>query len=146
MVRILKHICVKERIALPLSTIQHVVENAAGDIRSAINALQFFAINQQPSSSPVTFPTTPKKLSSSQTQTQQAQLETGILGTRDASLSLFHAIGKFMYNKRLEPDPGVDTTQPYYRNPMEFIPENVFKYVQISPPQFNMFLQITWLL
>jgi hypothetical protein len=80
--------------------------------------------------------------------TQQQLSLTGLffrlLGTRDSSLSLFHALGKVLYNKRLEDKHSAPRSE-FHRPPLSFDPENVLKQVQSTPADFNMFLHENYL-
>ncbi|EZF30675.1 cell cycle checkpoint protein [Trichophyton mentagrophytes] len=82
-----------------------------GDVRSAISSLEFICLqgggyegysgtlNSRPKrSSKTTVPPTAMELETLQMVTQ-----------REASLGIFHAVGKIMYNKREEPNPAPST-------------------------------------
>jgi cell cycle checkpoint protein len=64
-----------------------IVDSANGDIRSAINALQFSCVASQKG----------KK----RTKGREARLVMESVTRREQSLALFHLIGKVLYNKRM---------------------------------------------
>ncbi|KAI8630521.1 cell cycle checkpoint protein RAD17 [Xylariaceae sp. FL1651] len=76
-----------------------------GDIRSAISSLQFLCLKGDAEAdwgSKITF-TKPKRSLNSSVSLTQGEVETlQLVSQREASLGIFHAIGKVMYNKREE--------------------------------------------
>ena len=76
-----------------------------GDIRSAISALEFLCIkgdNEADWGAKVAFtkPKRPSRQSQGLTKSEEASLE--LITQREASLGIFHAVGKVVYNKREE--------------------------------------------
>lgn len=74
-----------------------------GDIRSAISALEFLCLRGDEADwgSKVAF-TKPKKANKEQALTKGEQQSLQLISHREASLGIFHAVGKVVYNKRDE--------------------------------------------
>ena len=70
-----------------------------------------------------------------------------LLGARDTTFSLYHTIGKMCHHKREEgetiQDPLIDLQ--YHREPLTFVPEEVFKSVHIPPWTYNLFVHENYL-
>lgn len=54
-VRALKKICMDEKMDLSVEQIEQIGESSGGDIRSAVNSLQFLCLNRTPSTRPVKY-------------------------------------------------------------------------------------------
>ncbi|KAI0888627.1 Rad17-domain-containing protein [Annulohypoxylon maeteangense] len=75
-----------------------------GDIRSAVSSLEFLCLKGDTADwgSKVTF-TKPKRGSKNEVSLTQSEVETlQLVSQREASLGIFHAVGKVVYNKRDE--------------------------------------------
>lgn len=75
-----------------------------GDIRNAISALEFLCLKGDDVAdwgSKVTFNKT-RKISKNQALTRDEQKSLELISRREASLGIFHAVGKVVYNKRDE--------------------------------------------
>ncbi|KAG6385873.1 hypothetical protein SASPL_154756 [Salvia splendens] len=96
----LTRICRLERLKVNDEYIDFIAKSSEGDIRSAITSLQYFSLKPHPLD-------TLSVLNSVTTYPEEKQTETNRLDDRvllpfgkDATLSLFHALGKFLHNKR----------------------------------------------
>eukprot|EP01125_Pyxidicula_operculata_P003567 TRINITY_DN1463_c0_g1_i1.p1 TRINITY_DN1463_c0_g1~~TRINITY_DN1463_c0_g1_i1.p1 ORF type:complete len:817 (+),score=129.60 TRINITY_DN1463_c0_g1_i1:23-2473(+) len=154
--------------------IESIAETCMGDIRSAINTLQFATSNietkkQTNQPNKVTVTKTRKKAkkdTGSTTLVSSNNPSKDLFCTgRDFSLSLFHALGKVFYNKRLEsvhtPSPskhlisnaayelnsclklhaGYKLRESLERTTMKSDPSSFYKDVYVDAPIFNQFLQ-----
>lgn len=98
--RVLSKICRLERLKLNDEHIDVIAKASGGDIRNAITSLQYFSLKQHPIrslSAPNLVLTYPEEKG-----TETGFLDDGVLLPfgKDATLSLFHALGKFLHNKR----------------------------------------------
>ena len=94
--RTLSKICRQEQYSLSAEQIDLVAQASGGDIRHAITSLQFSSLKQDPMlnlSLSISKPSFPE---------EKADGHGGfsIQFGRDETLSLFHALGKFLHNKR----------------------------------------------
>ncbi|KAG7163439.1 Cell cycle checkpoint protein RAD17-like [Homarus americanus] len=139
--------------------LQMLAETSGGDIRSAINALQFACkkdINQLEglftgtSGKGRTLTRTKSQTKShlkknSSTKTQESDLDGfAAVGGKDASLFLFRALGKVLYCKRKQ-DEGVTEPlpkhlQPQERTPLLENPESIYDNTSMGATSFSMFL------
>lgn len=94
----LTKICRLERFEVSNEHIDLIAKSAGGDIRHAITSLQYFSLKPHRS------PYAPRR---SLTCSEESAIKAGHLDDdvslafgKDASLSLFHALGKFLHNKR----------------------------------------------
>lgn len=110
----LKAVLEKERLALPDAEVTAIAEGANGDLHNAIATLQFVCTGAAPAAAPAkgrgkaAAPRgTKRKAAGSKAAGTAAAAEgedrsaRGAFALRDSSLSLFHALGKLLYNKRL---------------------------------------------
>lgn len=74
-----------------------------GDIRSAISALEFLCLKGDTAGKWSGSLTKPKKHKGGPNLTPMEQESLEMISQREASLGMFHAVGKIMYNKRLDP-------------------------------------------
>lgn len=97
-----------------------------GDIRNAVSALEFLCLKGDDDAdwgSKVAFAKT-KKTSKNQTLTEGEQKSLELISRREASLGIFHAVGKVVYNKRDEQphvagsDEALAETMPPHLAPM----------------------------
>ncbi|RMZ91550.1 hypothetical protein DV736_g1205, partial [Chaetothyriales sp. CBS 134916] len=91
------------------AVIQHLTE--MGDVRNAVNTLEFLCIRNLDSdwSGTVAAKTKKSKAGTSMTDMEKNSLQ--LLSQRETTLDMFHAAGKIMYNKRDDPritDSGPD--------------------------------------
>ncbi|KAL3869413.1 hypothetical protein ACJMK2_042098 [Sinanodonta woodiana] len=143
------------------SVIESLAMSSAGDIRAAVNALQFACLKgicdrrrdrtskgQQVKSKPAY----PDKFSKNKKSAKLLDLETSTeaelvaIGGRDTSLFLFRALGKILYCKR--EDPATCENLPalpphlsqYYRDPLQIYPEDVVEKSHLSGEYFTAYL------
>ncbi|KAF7712136.1 Uncharacterized protein PECH_004229 [Penicillium ucsense] len=74
-----------------------------GDIRSALSALEFLCLKDDKTGSWSGTLTKSKKARSGSALTPMEQESLEMISQREASLGMFHAVGKIAYNKRLDP-------------------------------------------
>lgn len=98
--KVLAKICRLERLKVNDEHIDVIAKASGGDIRNAITSLQYFSLKPNPVHSL-------SVLNSATTYPERKRAETGHLDDgvllsfgKDATLSLFHALGKFLHNKR----------------------------------------------
>eukprot|EP01113_Clastostelium_recurvatum_P045965 TRINITY_DN7983_c0_g1_i3.p1 TRINITY_DN7983_c0_g1~~TRINITY_DN7983_c0_g1_i3.p1 ORF type:complete len:1159 (+),score=309.14 TRINITY_DN7983_c0_g1_i3:127-3477(+) len=73
----------------------------------------------------------------SHTFTKQSTLS----GSRDLSISVFHALGKVLHNKRNPDTSAPNTPLPWYhRAPSQYIPERILEQVHFDPARFSAFI------
>lgn len=84
-------------------TAEHVdliAKASGGDIRHAITSLQFFCVNPDQVHSLSLSTRTPHALKEKSNNSVELDDGTSLYFGRDETLSLFHALGKFLHNKR----------------------------------------------
>lgn len=74
-----------------------------GDIRSALSALEFLCLKGDTAGKWSGSLTKTKKPKGESTLTPMEQESLEMISQREASLGMFHAVGKIMYNRRLDP-------------------------------------------
>lgn len=85
-----------------------------GDVRSAVSSLEFLCLRGDDGdtwSSRVTF-TKPKKSKSEPALTKSEEEALKLITNRESSLGIFHAVGKVVYNKRIQPTNASGIVQP----------------------------------
>ncbi|KAF8773629.1 Cell cycle checkpoint protein RAD17 like protein [Argiope bruennichi] len=128
--------CVK----LNKSQLDSIASDSNGDIRNAINTMQFLCMTQ--SAKP--------KSSHKNDASSKAKESEECSSKRDSSLFLFHALGKILYCKR---DPALKsetdilpaTMKSLERDPLISNPEEVYEKTSISADAFMLFLQENYL-
>lgn len=107
------------RFAPGPAVLKHLAET--GDIRSAVSSLEFLCLAGDDSgawSSKVAF-TKPKGRAEA-VLTKKEQEALNLIGNRESSLGIFHAVGRVVYNKRIDPPspvPQPPTYLPQHRKP-----------------------------
>lgn len=98
--KVLRKICKVERSEVSDEQIDVISKASEGDIRNAITSLQYFSLKPDPMHS---FPVLHRVTA----YPEESRNEIDHLGDdvlqpfgKDATLSLFHALGKFLHNKR----------------------------------------------
>ncbi|KAF8012675.1 hypothetical protein BT93_I0742 [Corymbia citriodora subsp. variegata] len=94
--RILSKICRQEQCNVTSEQIDLIAKASGGDIRHAITSLQFFCLKVDRPSLSLSSPTTVHDLHFG----------------RDETISLFHALGKFLHNKRESASPSGKDAHP----------------------------------
>ncbi|XP_019054381.1 PREDICTED: cell cycle checkpoint protein RAD17 isoform X2 [Nelumbo nucifera] len=97
--KILSRICKEEQCNVTVEQIDQIARSSGGDIRHAITSLQYFCLRPGLMHS---FPLSTLSTSHSKEKLEFGPLDDGfsLLRGRDETLSLFHALGKFLHNKR----------------------------------------------
>ncbi|KAI3981585.1 hypothetical protein MKX01_007505 [Papaver californicum] len=92
----LSRICKEEQCSATADQIDLIAKASGGDIRHAVTSLQYFCLRQRRMPSLPKFSSTHLKEKLLDTTPMNGALSFG----RDETLSLFHALGKFLHNKR----------------------------------------------
>ncbi|TKA70029.1 hypothetical protein B0A55_09083 [Friedmanniomyces simplex] len=85
-----------------------------GDIRSAVSSLEFLCLRGDDTeawSSKVQF-TKPKKKPTEPAMTKAEEDALKLVSNRESSLGIFHAVGRVVYNNRVDPPAGQSLAQP----------------------------------
>ncbi|XP_063876422.1 cell cycle checkpoint protein RAD17-like isoform X1 [Scylla paramamosain] len=146
-------------LRLPLPTkevLQSLAEASGGDIRSAINALQF-ATKKDVGNIEELFTGSSKKdklgsrgKGSTKSKPAVSSKEAHVaVGGKDASLFLFRALGKVLYCKR-NSDKGIIETLPKHlkkneRLSLQEIPESIYEKTSMGASSFSLFLHQNYL-
>lgn len=128
-------------------TLENLAESVGGDIRGAVNALQFSCLNET-SDLKKAFEGV-SKISSSKTAKNVTKndkvmgSELSKIGGKDQSLVMFHALGKILYAKRtdlIETAKLPKMLEKHSRKVLKSNPEEVIAKTTLSPDPFNCFL------
>ncbi|RMZ83140.1 hypothetical protein DV738_g1383, partial [Chaetothyriales sp. CBS 135597] len=92
------------------AVIQHLTE--MGDVRNAVNTLEFLCIRNIDSDWSGTVAAKTKKGRSGTWMTQMEKNSLQLLGQRETTLDMFHAAGKIVYNKRDDPSSKDSLVEP----------------------------------
>uniref|UniRef100_A0A8C3KM51 Cell cycle checkpoint protein RAD17 n=1 Tax=Calidris pygmaea TaxID=425635 RepID=A0A8C3KM51_9CHAR len=143
--------CALDRTALEL-----LCKGCSGDIRSAINSLQFYSMKdcslekefwsrkKRSSTLKSEAAAVSKARKKSKSDTSEDQ-EIQAIGGKDASIFLFHALGKIIYSKR-EPVSESEIPQlpahlsEYRRDTLLIQPEDIVEKSHMSGSMFNLYL------
>ncbi|XP_054253698.1 cell cycle checkpoint protein RAD17 [Indicator indicator] len=141
--------------ALDRTSLELLCRGCSGDIRSAINSLQFSSM--QVSSLEKEFWSRKKRISTLKYEAEVSKLrkrsksdtsedqEIQAIGGKDASIFLFHALGKILYCKR-EPTSESEFPQlpahlsEYRRDTLLIQPEDIVEKSHMSGTMFNLYL------
>ncbi|XP_030974224.1 cell cycle checkpoint protein RAD17 isoform X2 [Quercus lobata] len=96
----LSRICRLERFNVTAEQIDLIAKASGGDIRNAITSLQFCCLKPDPLHSLSLCDTTTTYLREKSDEISALNGESSLKFGRDETLSLFHALGKFLHNKR----------------------------------------------
>ncbi|MCO5559090.1 hypothetical protein L7F22_012682 [Adiantum nelumboides] len=165
--KVLNKIVLAENCIISSESVSFIAESCGGDIRHAINCLQFLCVGVKPVSctwdpgGENIFSGVPKRrrgaMEGSRNKSKRfvkpdlsASDHTLSIGCRDGSLSLFHALGKVLHNKRLtenDKDSGKSSLgfvlkDELQRHPlnMEITPESLISQARIDAAGFLYFL------
>ncbi|XP_072028726.1 cell cycle checkpoint protein RAD17-like [Amphiura filiformis] len=147
------------------STIEALASASCGDIRSAINSLQFACLKdtrdlsalldmkQSSSSSHGKATKSGKQTSSRRGKKEKSEDDSdralSAIGGKDTSLFLFRALGKILYCKRnpkSDDDPVLpDHLSHHDRDPLKINPEHVLTNTHMSSENFNLYLHQNYL-
>ncbi|KAI8920140.1 Rad17 cell cycle checkpoint protein-domain-containing protein [Powellomyces hirtus] len=143
--------------------IDTIARSSGGDIRCALNAMQFFTLQEtaHPKSGPGKSKKTPRGKKDEKPVSQSLNL--GYVGCREVNLDMFHWLGRILYNKR-ERDENVESiTNPslqeslssyptkserslpsfllqHKREPLKSNPEQAFENAHMDADIFSLFL------
>eukprot|EP01127_Copromyxa_protea_P010500 TRINITY_DN2552_c0_g3_i1.p1 TRINITY_DN2552_c0_g3~~TRINITY_DN2552_c0_g3_i1.p1 ORF type:complete len:870 (+),score=101.98 TRINITY_DN2552_c0_g3_i1:253-2862(+) len=133
---VLKRIAEKEDLSVTTEGLQKIADNSNGDVRNAINSLQF---SESKSDTKLLKGKEPVKRGRTKKKSSSVTASSG----KDASLSLFHALGKVLYNKRLPATEALDG--PRARAPMKSEPNKFRKHVHVESSLFSQFIAENYL-
>ncbi|XP_070599206.1 LOW QUALITY PROTEIN: cell cycle checkpoint protein RAD17 [Erythrolamprus reginae] len=150
----------RDKIDVPdKALLELICSGCSGDIRSAINTLQF-SLKERPSdkslwtkrkkNSVLKYGTSSKIKKKTVFGNFLEDQEIPAIGSKDASIFLFHALGKILYCKR-EPATEVDFPQlphhlsEYERQPLLVQPEDVIEKSHMPGNLFNVYLHQNYL-
>ncbi|XP_070791901.1 cell cycle checkpoint protein RAD17 [Pituophis catenifer annectens] len=137
-----------------------ICSGCSGDIRCAINTLQFSSLKERPSdkslwsqrkkNSVLKCDTSSKIKKKTLCNNFLEDQEIPAIGSKDASIFLFHALGKILYCKR---EPGTEMDFPrlphhlseYERQPLLVQPEDVIEKSHMPGDLFNVYLHQNYL-
>jgi len=136
-------------------TLTNLVESTGGDIRAAINALQFSCLNKTSDLgkafegySSVASSKTESKSKMKKTK-KKTETDLASIGGKDPSLQMFHALGKVLYAKRedgaLEDSQLPPHLQKHARKPLKANPDEIIEKTTLSPDAFTCFLHQNYL-
>jgi cell cycle checkpoint protein len=122
------------------AVLKHLAET--GDIRSAVSSLEFLCLAGDDSgawSSKVAFTKPKGRAEAALTKKEQEALK--LISNRESSLGIFHAVGRVVYNKRIDPPspvPQPPTYLPQHRKPKvpEHDPNNLIDEVGTDTSTF----------
>ena len=145
--RISERAFLSSRVSEHTSRVEQVVANCGGDIRAAVNMLQFQSFDDSSAAVSGKDRSLVRFVCLKSCCTKRAYgCASGFRG-RDVSIKLFHALGKFLYNKR--EDASVAVTEQIlprhlvqHRRPMGFgaCPEEIVASAGADAETFNLFL------
>ena len=113
MKKVLSRICEQEHCNMSCQQIESIANTSGGDIRHAIATLHYLCLKQEQKmvvSSNKCSNNSEAKTSNPGQKDGQHSLPVG----RDLTLSLFHALGKFLHNKR-ETEPSMESGKYDYQ-------------------------------
>eukprot|EP00887_Chlorella_sp_A99_P000359 scaffold13.g359.t1 len=114
----LRAVLERERLSLPDAEVMAIAELANGDLRNALNTLQFVCTGQAAAPAKAPPKRGAKRKAAGGRDAAAAAAVAGAARTqvafagRDSMLSLFHALGKLLYNKRSEVSQAAPASAP----------------------------------
>ncbi|XP_072771381.1 cell cycle checkpoint protein RAD17-like [Nerophis lumbriciformis] len=156
MMKVLTHIATLQKTSrLDQAVLDKLCSGSSGDVRSAINSLQFSSISDGglqrnralTSQKKVSFKSGQKKKSRS---SHGGKEEEQSVGMKDACLFLFRALGKILHCKRASPECAERASLPahlcqHHREPLQLDPELVVERSHVSGDFFNLCLHQNYL-
>ncbi|GAO51700.1 Rad17-domain-containing protein [Saitoella complicata NRRL Y-17804] len=128
----LKIVLDKEGRRVALEIVEAIAESAAGDIRSALNSLQFLATHNSLNTSSIAGLKGAKRKRGEKTGldalTAEQRRLIDTITSREAALGVFHAIGKVVYNKRIGDDAEDPPCPPREEWPGYPLPKHLLQY------------------
>jgi len=129
------------------NTLENLAESVGGDIRGAVNALQFSCLNEtsdlKKAFEGVSKIASSKPGKSGSKNDRVMDSELSKIGGKDQSLVMFHALGKILYAKRsdqMETFPLPKMLEKHSRKVLKSNPDEVIEKTTLSPDPFNCFL------
>ncbi|KAJ3047376.1 Cell cycle checkpoint protein rad17 [Rhizophlyctis rosea] len=140
--------------------IERIATSSSGDIRCALNALQFISLQSDRFWTPHP-PRSQKNGRKKGSVVEKSQESSVPIGNREVRLALFHSLGKVLYNKRDDPDSPDSTEsallpkrsssvdkpaalpthlQHQERRPMKSNPDAIFETTSLDASSFGLFL------
>ncbi|KAJ3298421.1 Cell cycle checkpoint protein rad17 [Borealophlyctis nickersoniae] len=136
--------------------IEAIARASGGDIRCALNALQFFSLRGPDSPNDSAWETVPVKgkgKKKAAVKKGAVSVNLDYVGGREANLGDFHALGKILFNKREEISTEIDVHSPpesaaslpdhlaaYERKPLKSNPEDVVESSSMDVEKFVLHL------
>lgn len=113
--KVLFRICQLEQCDVTAEHVDLIAKASGGDIRHAITSLQFFCLKQNQNHSLSLFSRSINV--SEENENKAVTLDDGysLHFSRDETLSLFHALGKFLHNKRETKSAAKDGIPPLFK-------------------------------
>ncbi|XP_069127183.1 cell cycle checkpoint protein RAD17-like [Argopecten irradians] len=158
MTKVLTRIATKEssqgvhKFTVPThAVLESIAMSSAGDIRGAINTLQFACLKDTKDLLPSALvkgkqPVKKQRGKSKSKTSDQKDSDLAAIGGRDTSLFLFRALGKILYCKRDDPSTHPDAPklpvhlQEHHRDPLIVNPEEVVEKSHLSGDYFSAYL------
>merc|ERR1719483_1786081 len=129
------------------AALENLAESVGGDIRGAVNALQFFCLNEtgdlKKAFEGVSKIASSKPSKNGSKNDRVMDTELSRIGGKDQSLVMFHALGKILYAKRseqVEKFPLPKMLEKHSRKVLKSNPDEVIEKTTLSPDPFNCFL------
>ncbi|PNY05935.1 cell cycle checkpoint protein rad17-like [Trifolium pratense] len=138
--KVLFRICQMEQCDVTADHVDLIAKASGGDIRHAITSLQFFCLNPNQVCSLSQSTRSPHALKEESNRPVELDDGSSLYFGRDETLSLFHALGKFLHNKRetgvaAEYDPNSFLIQERFsRLPLKMdVPEKILCQAHVQP-------------
>ncbi|KAK2408820.1 cell cycle checkpoint protein RAD17 [Trifolium repens] len=138
--KVLFRICQMEQCDVTADHVDLIAKASGGDIRHAITSLQFFCLNPNQVCSLSQSTRNPHALKEESNKPVELDDGSSLYFGRDETLSLFHALGKFLHNKRetgvaAEYDPNSFLIQERFsRLPLKMdVPEKILCQAHVQP-------------
>ncbi|KND01073.1 checkpoint protein rad24 [Spizellomyces punctatus DAOM BR117] len=138
-------------------SIEVIAKSSGGDIRCAINALQFLTLRISSNSSSAATARKGARAKNRTPKVKNSNLQLDYVGSRETNLALFHSLGKILYNKRDElpskeasdmnsmlaqssPEQLPSHLSEHFRPPLANNPEEAFERAHLDSEAFGLFL------
>ncbi|XP_014505924.1 cell cycle checkpoint protein RAD17 isoform X2 [Vigna radiata var. radiata] len=147
MKKVLFRICQMERLDVTADYVDLIAKTSGGDIRHAITSLQFFCLKPNLVHSLASSTCSHGSLKEENNKPYRSDYGYSLHFGRDEALSLFHALGKFLHNKR-ETGVGIEYDQDGFllrerlsRFPLKMdVPEKILCQAHVQPGSVADFL------
>ncbi|TPX72282.1 hypothetical protein SpCBS45565_g00702 [Spizellomyces sp. 'palustris'] len=138
-------------------SIEVIAKSSGGDIRCAINALQFLTLRISSNSSNAATARKGARGKNRTSNVKNSNIQLDYVGSREINLALFHSLGKILYNKRDELPPNEASSMnimlaqsipeqlpshlsEHFRAPLTSNPEEAFERAHLDSDAFGLFL------